>query len=105
MATNLAYANTAVALNNKITHMIKSNLPDATVGVIVQNAATGKILYNYHGSKHFFCLLSTTKVIYRGCTKSVPESYFQGPDYRYEATALYYVPTTMCAIMDHIMVI
>ncbi len=63
--------------------MIKSNLPDATVGVTVQDVATGEILYDYHGAKHFLPA-STTKLF----TAAAALKYL-GPNFRYE-TSLFY---------------
>lgn len=76
-------ANTAQDFNTRITSIIKSNLPEATVGVILQDVATGKILYDYHGSKHFLPA-STTKLFTAAAALTE-----LGPDFRYE-TALYY---------------
>ena len=56
------YANPTPDLNSKITQMIKHNLPEATIGVTLQDVATGNILYDYHGSKHFLPA-STTKLL------------------------------------------
>ncbi len=79
-------------MNNKITYMIKSGLPDATVGVTVQDIDSGKILYDYHGSKHFLPA-STTKLFTAAAALKL-----LGPDYRYN-TILYYkkppLPTTI----------
>lgn len=86
--TNFAHARVLIDVNNKITHMIKSNLPDASVGVIVQNAATGEILYDYHGSKHFLPA-STTKLLTAAAALKL-----LGPDYRYD-TDLYYNPSAI----------
>lgn len=83
-----AHAAISPDLNKKITHMIKSNLPDANVGVIVQNANTGEILYDYQGSTHF-TPASTTKLF----TAAAALKYL-GPDYRY-ATDLYYQPQSL----------
>ncbi|HSX20095.1 MAG TPA: D-alanyl-D-alanine carboxypeptidase/D-alanyl-D-alanine-endopeptidase [Gammaproteobacteria bacterium] len=75
----------APALNQKITHMIKANLPDATVGVTVQDAQTGEIIYDYHGSHHFLPASTTKLFTAAAALKSL------GPDYRFE-TGLYYNP-------------
>jgi D-alanyl-D-alanine carboxypeptidase/D-alanyl-D-alanine-endopeptidase (penicillin-binding protein 4) len=63
--------------------MIKTGLPDATVGVTVQDVASGEILYDYHGSKHFLPA-STTKLFTAAAALKL-----LGPDYRYDTT-LYY---------------
>jgi D-alanyl-D-alanine carboxypeptidase/D-alanyl-D-alanine-endopeptidase (penicillin-binding protein 4) len=68
---------------NKVTKMIKTSLPEATVGVILQDLTTGDILYNYHGAKHFLPA-STTKLF--SAAAALKEL---GPNYRYE-TSLYY---------------
>lgn len=73
-------------LSDKITHMIKTSLPDATVGVVVQDIATNEILYDYHGSKHFLPA-STTKLFTAAAALKL-----LGPEYRYE-TSLYYSQT------------
>lgn len=86
--TASAQAAISADLNKKITHMIKSNLPDANVGVIVQNANTGEILYDYQGGTHF-TPASTTKLF----TAAAALKYL-GPEYRY-ATDLYYQPQTL----------
>lgn len=80
---NVGRADISKDLTLKITHMINSSLPDASVGVTVQDAATGDILYDYHGSKHFLPA-STTKLFTTAAALKL-----LGPDYRYE-TALYY---------------
>jgi len=82
---NLAWANDLKTndLNNAITQMIRSNLPEATVGVILQDLNSGEILYNYHGAKHFLPA-STAKLF-----SSAAALKELGPHYRYE-TALYY---------------
>jgi D-alanyl-D-alanine carboxypeptidase/D-alanyl-D-alanine-endopeptidase (penicillin-binding protein 4) len=76
-------ANTAQDFDAKITAMINNNLPDATVGVILQDVATGKIIFDYHGSKHFLPA-STTKLF--TAAAALQEL---GPEFRYE-TGLYY---------------
>ncbi len=70
-------------INSQITRMIKTSLPDATVGVTVQDVVSGKILYDYHGSKHFLPA-STTKLFTAAAALKL-----LGPDYRYDTT-LYY---------------
>ena len=67
----------------KIANMITTNLPGATVGVILQDARSGKILYDYHGNKHFLPA-STTKLF--TAAAALQEL---GPLYKYE-TSLYY---------------
>ncbi len=76
-------ANTAQDFNTRITSMIKNNLPEATVGVILQDVATGKIIYDYHGSKHF--LPASTAKLFTAAAALME----LGPDFRYE-TGLYY---------------
>lgn len=75
-------------LNNKITRMIKHNLPEATVGVILQDAESGRVIYDYHGSKHFLPA-STTKLFTAAAALNE-----LGPDYCY-ATTLYYQPNLL----------
>lgn len=87
LASN-AHAIITPELNSKITHMIRTNLPDAIVGVVVQNAVTGEILYDYHGSKHFLPA-STTKLFTAAAALKL-----LGPDYKYD-TALYYNPAAI----------
>lgn len=70
-------------VSTQITRMIKTNLPDATVGVTVQDVVSGNILYDYHGSKHFLPA-STTKLFTAAAALKL-----LGPDYRYDTT-LYY---------------
>lgn len=82
---NLGYAQINADLKNKITHMIKSNLPDATVGVTVQDVATGEIIYDYHGTKNFLPASTIKLFTAAAALKTL------GPSYRFE-TALYYVP-------------
>lgn len=41
--------------NAQINTLIKHNLPGATVGVMLQDAITGQVLYEHQGFKHFFC--------------------------------------------------
>lgn len=77
------HANIGLDFNHKVTKMIKTNLPESTVGVMLQDAVTGKILYDYHGSKRF-TPASTTKLF--TAAAALKEL---GPDYCYE-TALYY---------------
>lgn len=69
--------------HDAVTRMIKSNLPDAAVGVTVQDVVTGNILYDYNGSKHFLPA-STTKLFTAAAALKL-----LGPDYRYD-TDLYY---------------
>lgn len=83
----VSYANapTHLAFNEKITQMIKQQLPEATVGVIVQEAETGKIIYNYHGTKHFLPASTTKLFTAAAALKEL------GPDFCYDTT-LYYNP-------------
>lgn len=81
--THTAIADISQELNTKITHMINSNLPDASVGVTVQDAVTGKILYDYRAGKQFLPA-STTKLFTTAAALKL-----LGPDYCYDTT-LYY---------------
>ncbi len=90
--SNICLAAVAPELSNKITHMIKSNLPDATVGVVVQDVATGEILYDYQGTKNFLPA-STIKLFTAAAALKV-----LGPAYTFE-TSVYYKPMT---IVDHV---
>lgn len=74
---------TNLDLNGKITSMIKTDLPDATVGVTVQDVKTGKILYDYHGSKHFLPASTTKLFTAAAALKQL------GPNYRYNTTLFY----------------
>jgi D-alanyl-D-alanine carboxypeptidase/D-alanyl-D-alanine-endopeptidase (penicillin-binding protein 4) len=76
------YAHPYPDFNTKVTTMIKTSLPEATVGVILQDAVTGKILYDYHGSKHFLPASTTKLFTAAAALKEL------GPSYCYE-TALY----------------
>ena len=69
--------------NTKVTSMIKTNLPEATVGVILQDGVTGNILYDYHGSKHFIPASTTKLFTAAAALKEL------GPNYCYE-TSLFY---------------
>ncbi len=96
VATNLhaiPYAQISTDLANKITYMIKSTLPDATVGVTVQDVDSGKILYEYHGAKNF-TPASTAKLF--TAAAALKEL---GPDYRYD-TALFY---DKISVKDHVL--
>lgn len=70
-------------VNTQLTRMINTSLPDATVGVLVQDVVSGEILYDYHGSKNFLPA-STTKLFTAAAALKL-----LGPDYRYDTT-LYY---------------
>lgn len=83
MCTVAVSTATAVDLNSKITALIKESLPEATVGVVVQDANTGKILYDYHGNKHFLPASTTKLFTAAAALKQL------GPNYRYE-TSLYF---------------
>jgi len=79
----VVHAELTPGINTQITRMIKSSLPDATVGVTVQDVVSGEILYDYHGSKHFLPA-STTKLFTAAAALKL-----LGPDYHYDTT-LYY---------------
>lgn len=71
----------------KIKGLIKNSLADASVGVVVQDANTGKLLYDYQAQKNF-TPASTTKLF--SAAAALLEL---GPDFVYE-TALYYSPAS-----------
>lgn len=62
--------------------MIKTSLPEAMVGVTIQDVNSGKILYEYHGSKYFIPA-STTKLF-----TAAAALWELGPDYTFD-TSLY----------------
>lgn len=70
-------------INSKITGMINTELPDASVGVTVQDVVTGKIIYDFQGTK-LFLPASTTKLFTAAASLKQ-----LGPDYCFETT-LYY---------------
>lgn len=96
----LACASNSVAsavndrFNHQLTQMIKSNLPDATVGVILQDAKGGEVLYSYNGNKHFLPA-STTKLLTAAAALKL-----LGPDYHYD-TSLFYRPSALKFGMHH----
>ncbi len=79
----IGYAFAADDINGTITNMINTELPDATVGVTVQDVVTGKIVYDYQGTK-LFLPASTAKLFTAAAALKQ-----LGPDYCFE-TALYY---------------
>lgn len=83
--SNACYAKVSPELKAKITRMIKSNLPDASVGVTVQDVTTGDIIYDYHGAKNFLPASTLKLFTAAAALKTL------GPAYRFE-TALYYQP-------------
>ncbi len=83
--SSVVKANTGQDFNTRITSMIKQNLPEATVGVILQDVETGTIIYDYHGGKHFLPASTTKLFTAAAALKEL------GPDFRYE-TALYLNP-------------
>lgn len=85
MACGVVIANVHSDNALKITHMIKTNLPDANIGVIVQDSASGEVIYDYHGSKNFLPA-STIKLFTAAAALKI-----LGPDFRFE-TSLFYVP-------------
>ena len=72
-------------LNTNITAMIKTSLPEATVGVVIQDVQTGMVLYDYHGSKHFLPASTAKLFSAAAALKGL------GPNYVYD-TGLYYNP-------------
>lgn len=89
----VAYAANA-SFNNHLTRMIQSNLPDATVGVILQDANSGEILYSYNGNK-LFLPASTTKLFTAAAALKL-----LGPNYHYN-TSLFYNPAALKFGMHH----
>lgn len=71
--------------DNNILNNLNNKLPNATVGIIVQDAKSGKVIYEQNSNKHFLPA-STTKLF----TAAAALKYL-GPNYQYE-TALYYQP-------------
>lgn len=82
---NVVSAKTVPSLESSITSMIKSSLPEATVGVVIQDLKTGNVLYDYHGSKHFLPASTAKLFTAAAALKEL------GPDYVYD-TAIYYNP-------------
>lgn len=83
-----AYSKISSEIDTQITRMIKTSLPDATVGVAVQDVASGRILYDYHGSKNFLPA-STTKLFTAAAALKL-----LGPAYSYD-TSVYYDPAAL----------
>lgn len=88
LCSRTAVAHIPHHMRNQITHMIKSNLPDASVGVIVQDAKTGEIIYDYHGAKHFLPASTTKLFTAAAALKAL------GANYQYN-TSLFYNPNTL----------
>ena len=73
---NLAAASTA-SISQEIDQLIQQTLPNATIGVVVKEAASGKIIYSHNGSK----LLSPASNV--KLFTAAAAMYHLGPKYQY----------------------